>query len=235
MALTTIGWIDGITASGVVLIGVIFGAFFIYKSRKLEADVLLHIGMVMIFAGLAFLGVFLDFLVVLGTGNNIDNSFGIVGLLSYVWIAPLIVLGIYIGAELMIPEKKWYITSVYIVLMIIFEILLFLNPVGSFNFVEPSPSGSALIDYNIKLETPAGIFMIIFIVSVVIFLGFGFLIKAIQATGDLRKKFFLLAVGILFYSIFGLLESLTEPGFLLILIRIGYISGPIFMYMGLKD
>ena len=56
MALTTIGWIDGITASGVVLIGVIFGAFFIYKSRKLEADVLLHIGMVMIFAGLAFCG-----------------------------------------------------------------------------------------------------------------------------------------------------------------------------------
>ena len=135
----------------------------------------------------------------------------------------------------MIPEKKLYIVSVYVVLMIIFEILLFLNPVGSFNFVYPSSSGNALIDYNLKLTTPAGILMIIFIASVIIFLGFGFLIKAIQSTGELRRKFLLLTVGVFMYSVFGLLESLMEPGYLLIVVRIGYISGPIFMYLGLKD
>ena len=236
MALSTIGWVDGITASGVLLIGCILGLIFIYKSRKLEADVLLHIGLVTIFAGLAFLGVFVDFLIVLSTGNNIDNSTGIVGLLSYIWIAPFIIMAIYIGAELMFPEKKWYITIVYAILMIIFEVLIFLDPVGSFNFVPPKGgSGTALIDYNVKLTSPAGILMIIFIVSTVIFLGLMTLIKAIQSTGELRKKFLLLAIGMFLYAIFGFMESLTELGFLLIPVRIGYISGPIFMYFALKD
>ena len=235
MALSTIGWVDGITASCVVIIGCILGIVFIYKSKKLEADILFYVGLVMAFAGLALLGVFLDFLVVIFTGKNIANNWGQVGLLSYIWVAPLIVTAIYIGAQLMIPEKKLHITLVFVVLMIIFEILLFLNPVGSFNFVYPSSSGNALIDYNLKLTTPAGILMLIFVASTIIFLGFGFLIKAIQSTGELRRKFLLLTVGVFMYAIFGLLESLMEPGYLLLVVRIGYISGPIFMYLGLKD
>lgn len=236
MALSAIGWVDGITASGVVLIGCILGSFFIYKSRKLKTDVLLHIGLVTIFAGLAFLGVFMDFLIVLGTGRNIDNSTGIVGLLSYIWIAPFIVIAIYVGSELIIPEKKWYITGVFIILMTIFEVLIFLDPIGSFNFVPPKGgSGTALIDYNIKLTSPAGLLMIIFIASTVLFLGVMTLIRSIKTTGELRKKFLLLAIGMFLYAIFGFMESLTELGFLLIPVRIGYISGPIFMYFALKD
>lgn len=236
MALSAIGWVDGISASGVVLIGCILGSYFIYIGRKREANVLFHTGLVTIFAGLAFLGVFVDFLIVLGTGRNIDNSTGIVGLLSYIWIAPFIVLSIYIGAEVIIPEKKWYITTVFLILMTIFEILIFLDPLGSFNFVPPKGgSGTALIDYNVKLTSPAGIFMIIFIVSTILFVGVLTLIRAIQSTGDIRKKFLLLAIGILLYAIFGFMESLTELGFLLIPVRIGYISGPIFMYFALKD
>ncbi|TXT59746.1 MAG: conserved membrane protein of unknown function [Promethearchaeota archaeon] len=235
MALELVGWLDGITGSIVVLTGCILGLFFIYKSQELGADLLLRLGLVMIFAGLAFLGVFLDFLVVIFTRSNMINPYGLVGLLSYVWVAPLIVLGINIGAELMIPEKRWYITSVFIILMIIFELLIFIDPLGSFNFVYPSSPGDGLIDYNANLTSLAGIMMIILLISIVFFVGIGFLIKAIQSTGDLRKKFLLLAVGVFIYTIFGLLESLMEPGFLLIPIRVGYISGPIFMYFGLKS
>lgn len=232
--LSTAGWIDGITASGVVLIGCIVGLFFIYKSRKLEAKLLFYLGLLGVLAGLAFLGVFLDFLIVLLTGRNMDKPYGIVGLLSYIWVAPLIVLAIHIGGELLLPKKKWFITSIYIVLMILFEVLLFLDMRGSFNLTPPSKPGEALIDYNLKLTSYAGFLMIIFIASVIIFLGIGFLIKGIQSTGALRKKFLLLSVGVFLYAVFGFLESLTEPGYLLIIIRIGYISGPIFMYFGLK-
>ena len=235
MALEFVGWIDGITGSIVVLTGCILGLFFIYKSKKLGADLLLKLGFLMILAGLAFLGVFLDFLVVLFTRSNINNTYGLLGLLSYVWIAPLIVLGINIGAELMIPEKKWYITSVFIILMIIFEIFIFINPLGSFNFVYPPNPGDRLIDYNANLASLAGIMMIILLMSIILFLGIGFLIKAIQSTGDIRKKFLLLTIGVFMYTIFGLLESLMEPGFLLIFVRVGYICGPIFLYFGLKS
>ena len=233
--LSSIGWVDGLTASGVVIIGCIFGIYFIYKSKKLEADLLLYLGLLVILTGLAFLGVFLDFLMVIITGKNITNVYGLVGLLSYIWIAPLVVLGMYMGAILLIPDKKRIISVVYFVLMILFEIAIFLDPMNSFNFVYPKRSGEALIDYNLVLMSPAGFLMIIFIISLVVFLGLGFLIKAFQAKGKVRKKLLLLSIGVFLYAIFGMFESLTEPGFALIFIRIGYISGPLFMYFGLKD
>ncbi len=233
--LSTIGWVDGLTASGVVIIGCIFGIYFIYKSKKIDADLLLYTGLLVILAGLAFLGVFLDFLMVISTGKNIPNLYGLVGLLSYIWIAPLVVIGMYVGARLILPEKKRIITVIYLVLMILFEIAIFMDPMNSFNFVYPKRSGEALIDYNLVLMSPAGFLMIIFLISLLVFLGLGFLIKALQATGNVRKKLLLVSLGVFLYTIFGLFESLTEPGFALIFIRIGYISGPLFMYIGLKD
>ena len=65
MPLDINGWIDGITASGVVIFGILFGVFFIYRSRKTKAKLLLYLGLANMFAGLTFLGVFLDFLLVL--------------------------------------------------------------------------------------------------------------------------------------------------------------------------
>ncbi len=233
--LSTIGWVDGLTASGVVIIGCIFGIYFIYKSKKIDADLLFYTGLLVILAGLAFLGVFLDFLMVISTGKNIPNQYGLIGLLSYIWIAPLVLIGMYVGARLLLTEKKRIISVIYLVLMILFEIAIFMDPMNSFNFVYPKRSGEALIDYNLVLTSPAGLLMIIFIISLIVFLGLGFLIKALQATGNVRKKLLLVSLGVFLYAIFGLLESLTVPGFALIFIRIGYISGPLFIYLGLKD
>ncbi|MFW9948208.1 MAG: hypothetical protein ACFFDX_15390, partial [Candidatus Odinarchaeota archaeon] len=76
------GWIDGITASGVVIFGIVFGLFFIYKARKTKAKILIYLGLANLFAGLMFLGVFLDFLFVLITTFNIEHpvTSGIVGI-----------------------------------------------------------------------------------------------------------------------------------------------------------
>ena len=233
--LSLIGLVDGITAVGVVLTGIIFGLYFIFKSKKSNAKLLLFLGLLIILAGLAYLGVFLDFLFVLATGKNMINPNGLVGILSYIWIAPLIVIGMYLGAELLIPEKKKVLVIVFFGLMIVFEIIIIGYPLNSFNFVYPKNPGEELIDYNLSLMSAAGVLMLIFLASLVIFLGIGFLIKALQSTGTIRKKFFLLSMGVFLYAIFGALESLTAPGIALIVIRIGYISGPLFMYYGLKE
>ena len=71
--LSSTGWLDGITASGVVIFGIVFGLYFIYHSKKVEAKLLYYVGVLVILAGLAFLGVFLDFLNVIITGKNLDN------------------------------------------------------------------------------------------------------------------------------------------------------------------
>ncbi|HUW89529.1 MAG TPA: hypothetical protein VMV43_03335 [Candidatus Nanopelagicaceae bacterium] len=233
--LTIFGWIDGITASGVVIFGFIFGFFFVYKARKSGAKILTILGVVNILAGLMYLGVFTDFLVVLATETNLDNSYGLVGILSYVWFAPVIILALYIGAELLIPKRKWYLMTIIVVVCILFEILFFLDPMGTFNFVPPPVLGDSLIDYNVNMFTPAGIIMAILLLMVLVILGFGFLIKSLQSSGVLRKKFFFLSIGSISFCIFGILEGLTAPGVMVIFVRIGYLFSFWLMYYGLKD
>jgi len=228
------GWIDGITASGVVIFGIIFGLFFLYKSRKASARILTFLGLVNILAGLMYLGVFTDFLVVLATENNLDNTAGLVGILSYIWFAPAMIIALYIGAELLVPKKKWYLMFIIFILSAIFEVFFILDPMGTFNFVDPVNPGETLIDYNVNMFTPAGIIMAILLLAVLLVLGFGFLIKSIKSSGDLKKRFFLLSMGSICFCIFGLLEGLTAPGLMVIFVRIGYLISFWLMYYGLK-
>ena len=126
MALDINGWIDGITASGVIVFGIIFGLFFIYNSRKSKAKLLTYLGLANILAGLMFLGVFIDFLFVIFLQENIVNN-GIVGILSYIWFAPVIITSMYIGAELLAPKMKKYIVIIFLILTIFFEIVIFIS------------------------------------------------------------------------------------------------------------
>jgi len=229
------GWIDGITASGVVIFGIIFGLFFIYRSRKTKAKLVAFLGTANMFAGLMWLGVFTDFLLVLINQQNMPNN-GTVAILSYIWFAPAIITAMYIGAELLTPKIKRYIVVVILIISILFEIVVFLYPLESFNFV-PSPGTQPsinLIDYNVNLMTLAGILMGIMLITVLIFLGLGFLYKALQSSGVIRKNFLYLSIGSIFFCIFGLLEGLTVPGILVIIVRIGYLSSFWLMYLGLK-
>jgi len=233
--LTIFGWIDGITASGVVIFGFIFGFFFLYKARKSGAKILTILGFVNILAGLMYLGVFTDFLMVLVTETNLDNSYGLVGILSYIWFAPAMILALYIGAELLLPKRKWFLMAIIFIICVAFVILFFMDPMGTFNFVPPLVLGESLIDYNVNMFTPAGIIMAILLLAVLTVLGFGFLIKSLQSSGVLRKKFLFLSLGAICFCIFGLLEGLTEPGVMVIFVRIGYLISFWLMYYGLKD
>lgn len=235
MPLDVTGWIDGITASGVVIFGILFGLFFIYRSRKINAKLLTYLGLTTLFAGLMFLGVFLDFLSVFIFQQNMPNN-GIVAILSYIWFAPAIVTAMYIGAQSLTPKIKRHITIIFLVITIFFEIIIFLYPLSSFNFnpTPYTPPTINLIDYNVKLTSLAGILMGACLLSVLVFLGFGFLYKGFQSTGVIRKNFLFLSVGSIWFCIFGLLEGLTAPGFLGIIVRIGYLSSFWLMYFGLK-
>lgn len=230
------GWIDGITATGVILLGIIFGLFFIYKSRKTGAKLLLYLGLANMLAGLMFLGVFLDFLFVLFLKQNMENN-GMVAILSYIWFAPAMITSMYIGAKLLIPKIKLHILSIVLVISIFFEIIIFMYPLSSFNFNPEPPEAQTenLIDYNVNLLTPAGMLMGTLLLLVLIFLGLGFLFKGLKSSGVIRKNFLSLSVGSLFFCIFGLLEGLTAPGIFVILVRIGYLSSFWLMYLGLKD
>ncbi len=234
MPLNINGWIDGITASGVVIFGIIFGLFFIYRGKKTNAKLLIYLGLANMLAGLMFLGVFIDFLSVLIIQQNMPNN-GIVAILSYIWFAPVIITAMYIGVELLTPNIKRYIIILILIISIFFEIVIFIDPLNSFNFI-PEPfivPSINLIDYNVNLITLAGMLMGGMLLTVLIFLGFGFLYKGFQSSGVIRRNFLLLSAGSLCFCVFGLLEGLSIPGPLVILVRIGYLSSFWFMYFGL--
>jgi len=233
MALDLNGWIDGITASGVVIFGIVIGFFFFYKSRKRNAKLLTYLGLANLFAGLMFLGVFLDFLFVLIIHQNIVNN-GIVALISYIWFAPVIISAMYIGAELLTPKIKRPIFIIFLIISIIFEIVIFTD-INSFNFIPaiPDPPSINLIDYNVSLLSLAGMLMGGLLLLVLVFLGLGFLYKALQSSGVIRRNFFLLSAGSISFCIFGLLEGLIAPGPLVIFVRLGYVSSFVLMYYGL--
>ncbi len=229
------GWIDGITATVVVIFGIIFGLFMYLKSKKSGAKLLSYLGLTVVLAGFMFLGVFSDFLVLLITDQNIENN-GFVGIFSYIWFAPVIISAMYIGSELLAPNRKWYIVAIIVVISVIFEIIILIDPLNSFNFIPEPPSAPTinLIDYNINLLTIAGMLVGALLLSTLVFLGFGFLYKGFQSTGVIRKNFFFLSAGSICFCVFGLLEGLTVPGIAIIIVRIGYLTSFWLMYLGLK-
>ena len=102
---STLGYLDGLTATGIILSSVIFGLLSFYHARKLEAKLLAVAGIMTIFIGLFWLGPFVDFILIITTGYNIRPIY-VYGWLSYVWVAPAIIVAMYLGSELMVPEKK---------------------------------------------------------------------------------------------------------------------------------
>ncbi|MCK4280624.1 MAG: hypothetical protein KAX10_00795 [Candidatus Lokiarchaeota archaeon] len=234
MSLSNIGWLNGITASGVFIFSCLFGLFFIYKSRRLKLKLLLSLGFVYFFAGLVYSGDVLDFITILITGNNVDNTHGIIGLINWIWFPGAVVFAMYIGAELITPKKKWLIFSIYLALGIIFEVFFLLNPSGTVTYDNPTSPGEDLINDNLVFESIPSIIALIFLLSIILFLGVGFLHKSFQSTGIIRRKFLYLSLGSFVYAIGAVLDGLFSPGIILIFIRSAMIGSSWLFYYGLK-
>ena len=232
--LSLIGWLNGLTGSGVVLAGIIIGLYVIYKSKKLNANLLFFVGLTIIFISLLFLGQFVDFLSILFFGMNLSPAY-LYALLCYMWVAPAVVSGFIVGSTLIIPERKKLLVGIYTILGIIFEFFLWLDLDNSFTIKLPDRPGTDIIDISFNRTHPTFILIAFFLISALVFLGIGFAIKAKQAVGELRKNFALLSVGWIIFVITGMLDSLTDPGIGLFIVRIGYQSSSWFFYFSLKE
>ncbi|MFW9818532.1 MAG: hypothetical protein ACFFE5_02885, partial [Candidatus Thorarchaeota archaeon] len=100
-----LGWIDGLTATLIILSSTAFGLLSLYKSIKLKAKLLTFAALTMFFVGCLWLGPTVDFFMVLISGANI-NPIEIYSLLSYLWVAPTLVVAMYLGGELIFPKRK---------------------------------------------------------------------------------------------------------------------------------
>jgi hypothetical protein len=229
---STLGYLDGLTATGIILSSVIFGILSFYHARKLGARLLGIAGMMMILIGLLWLGPFVDFLMILTTGKNI-RPVQVYMWLSYMWVAPAIILAMYLGSELLAPEKKKAILIFYSILGVIFELYLFLDWTNAFTWTLNNP-GQEIIDSSFQRTSPAYWIIIFFLVSTFIFEGIGFAIKAKQATGEIRKKFRYLSIGFIVFVVCGALDSVIPPGVAIGISRLVMMTFALWMFLGLK-
>jgi hypothetical protein len=227
-----IGYLDGLTATGIILSSVIFGILSFYQARKLGARLLGIAGVMMILIGLLWLGPFVDFILISTTGKNIRPLY-VYTWLSYMWVAPAIIIGMYLGAELLAPEKKKAIVTFYAVLGVIFILYIFFDWANVFTYTLDNP-GQDTIDSSFQRTSPAYWIIIFFLISTFIFEGIGFALKAKQATGEIRKRFRYLSIGFIVFVICGALDSVIPPGVAIGFVRVVMMTFALWMYLGLK-
>lgn len=235
ITLSTVGWLNGATATGVFVFSCLLGLFFVYKSKKTDAKLLMYLGFTYFFAGLIYVGDFLDFITILLTGTNVDNSTGFIGIINWMWFPGVILCAMYLGADLMIPNKKKLLMIIYLILGIVFELLLFFDTANSITYTYPAVAGEDIINDNMIEDSIMFYLTLFFLLSIIVFLGFGFLIKAIQTKGDIRKNFLYLSIGAFVYTIGGILDGLFAPGIILIFIRSAMIGSSALFYLGLRS
>ena len=138
LALTAIGWLNSLTQLGLLIFGCILGFFFIVKSYKTQAKLLLYLGLGAIGIGLWQLAGSIDFISILLTHNNftiyseISNPF-----FSTFWFFTTLfefMVGVaflyYVAINLVVPEKKYYFLSLFLIIYTMVDIFKFIQ---SFN------------------------------------------------------------------------------------------------------
>lgn len=225
------GWIDGLTATLIILSSVSFGLISLYKSLKLKAKLLSVAGIAMFFVGFLWLGPTVDLYLLLSTGHNI-SPFSTYSILSYLWVAPALIAAIYLGGELIFPKGKWILVGIFIVLGGIFEYFLWVETTDSFTWVLTNPGD--LIDASFVRTHPTFLMIAVFLVAALVLLGIGFFIKAKQATGELRKKFIYLGFGFTIFVVCGALDSIIKLPLAIGIIRVLMSTFAIWMYLGLR-
>ena len=237
--LSSRGWIDGISATSSFIFALVLGIGIIYHAKKLNTKLLQYMGLNILLAGFFWMVPCLDFLYILFTENNLPNPFNWMGILNYLWAPFVTSISMYIAAELLIPTKKKYILITFLILSVIFEVIIFLFPMSSFEFTYPSVSGESLIYIGLSMNNLFTILLyFIFSISGIFFCGFGYLIKALRLSGIIRKNFFLLSLGYFIFLGFQLVRTFVWYIGILIpitLVRIGMVSSFFFFYIGLKE
>ncbi len=227
------GWLDGLTASGIILSSAFFGLLSLYKSIKMKAKLLSIAGIMIFFVGFLWLGPTIDFLFKLIADNNIEPV-QVYVLLSYTSVAPALFFAIYLGSELLVPKLKWLFLGVFIVLGVIFEMFLWFSPIQSFEYPIEVKVADGLIDASFNRTHPTFLMVAVFLVSALIFLGIGFAIKAKQATGLLRKKFTYLSIANIIFVLCGALDSILTLPLAIGFVRVVMMTFALWMYLGLK-
>ncbi|MFX1375996.1 MAG: hypothetical protein ACFFA0_09310 [Promethearchaeota archaeon] len=229
------GYLNGCTALLVVVFCASLAIGFYIRAIKLDAKLLKWGAGMGLFAGLLWLGPTTDFLLVLTTENHISYYFNtsMYGVLSYIWVGPSFICGIYVGSELIAPEKKKALFALFIPLAITFTIVLIIDQENTFTF---TTNEGDLIDSQFVYLSPSFILISIFLTFILVFNGLGALNKATKTTGEIRKRFLYLTFTFFLFVVVAVFDAFIDASVfeILYIVRLSMICCAWSTYLALK-
>ncbi|MBN1803354.1 MAG: hypothetical protein JW891_17720 [Candidatus Lokiarchaeota archaeon] len=233
------GLLNGLSATFCFFFALTLGVVIIYNARKLRARLLFYMGINVVLAGMFWSYKSLDFMSIVLTGSNLINEQNYIfyGIVSWMWTPIVLLISLYIFCELVDPSKIWHFVSIFGFLALLYELILFTNPSGSLTLNEPSILGTDVMDIELS-DNHIFMFSItfVFLLSGMIFCGFGFLWKATKETALVKKKFLFLSSGYFIFTGFPVIFNyIVQNPILNLIYRIGMATSFLFFYFGLRE
>ncbi|MHA1147140.1 MAG: hypothetical protein ACTSR8_02735 [Promethearchaeota archaeon] len=231
--LSLMGWLNGILASLIVCCASIFGLVMAFQSKNKNSTMLLFGGLMGFFAGLLWLGPSADFFSVILTGNNLPNE-KVYGILTFMWVGPLLVVTMFVGGDLMLTMKNKYIlVGVSAIIGAIFEIVFFTDTDNAIKDY-PDPKGRELYDASIVFGHPASYLILIGLTFLFVFVVIGGYRQGFKTTGILRKRFFYMASAIFLFIPIAIVDAFYELELIVLGVRLLMVVVAWLMYLSLK-
>lgn len=242
MTLTPIGWFNGLTQIGLLIFACYLSIFFITKSRRTKANLLLYLGLGTLGVGFWQLAGSIDFISILATDTNfpiyIESSNPLHSLFWFFTTLFAFILGIaflyYVALHLVVPKKKYYFLAIYIIIGITITLLYIFDFNNNMKLTEFN-IGEDIINTSAILGSPIFYLMI---VDVLLFFGFnviGLILKSIQSKGIVKNKFLELSIGNLLLVVFFVVYAIVPNPILKLTMRIGVIGSIIVIYFSLRE
>ncbi|TXT58422.1 MAG: putative Histidine kinase [Promethearchaeota archaeon] len=227
-------WFNGLTALGFVSFGTLFEMSLFTKAHRIDAKTLKFMGLNILFATWCYSGYMIDFFYLNIFGENVNNINGWIGIISGSWLAIALVFAMYVSSELLFPKYKNIFTVVYIFIGIVYEFFLIFDTFSSLGFTTP-PNGQELINFYVNFYSPLGFIVILYYISLFIFMGLGFLYRGTKSKGIIRKKFVLLGIAELIFLPTSILELMPISTSYFLISRPVLIIVPILIYLAFKE
>jgi len=232
LMLSLLSGLIGFATLGTLISFCVFGVYFYYISKKTNIRLLSIMGFSLFLAGISYLGICVDFLSIVITGDNINII--LLAFLIWPFVPFTVLIGFYIAAEILVPKKKIIIMIIYAILCVIFELSIFLDTLGNITFIEPAIPGEELIDDSLTIGSPASLIGIIFTLTGFLFNGFGLFLKSVRSSGVVGKKYKQLAIGYLILNLSAFLDFLGIRE-IVVIVRVASLISVWFFYLGLRE
>ncbi|TFF96001.1 MAG: hypothetical protein EU544_01600 [Promethearchaeota archaeon] len=204
-----------------------------FQSKNKNSKMLLFGGLMGFFAGMLWLGPTADFFSVILTGDNLPNE-KVYGVLTFMWVSPLLVVTMFVGGDLMLTKKnKHILVGISTIIGVIFEIFLFTDTDAAIKNY-PDPKGRELYDASIVIGHPTSYLILIGLAFLFTFVVIGGYRQGLQTTGILRKRFFYMATAIFLFIPIAIIDAFYEPVLIVLGMRLLMVFVASLMYLSLK-